>query len=129
MARNKISFALLFVVLVLTGIYASLNSVNRAYINSIVEIPVCSAQIGQKLNIPWKYSAIRDYAISSLRSGMTRDEVEKALEVIAPIQVSPSTVGDQILIRICPNPLGNIVLQAYYSPSGVLEKVVDTVSD
>ncbi len=115
--------------MICVGIYTFSGPVAQVYIKSIFEVPMCSAQIGQKLNIDWKYSAIRDYAISSLQLGMTRDEVKLTLQKIAPIEVSHAAAGDTITIKTCSNPIGNVGLFTFYSTGGSLEKVLDAFGD
>ena len=107
----------------------------RWMITAIVEVPACTARIAEELEIQPDPTSVKSYILNSLRIGMTPNEVERALRDIAPIQVGKTFVDQeqkthtQILVKLCNNPLGNVLLLVSYSKDGHLLNVVDAHED
>jgi hypothetical protein len=104
-------------------------------ITSIVEVPVCTARIAGKLGIEADFSVVKDHIVQSLQPGMTSEEVESTLSKISPVYVKQSFIDEkqetnsELLIRLCDNPFGNVVLLVYYSKDGQLLNVVDAYEE
>jgi hypothetical protein len=107
----------------------------RWMITSIVEVPACTARIAEELEIQPDPTSVKSYILNSLRIGMTPNEVEQAIRDIAPIEVGKTYIDQehkthtQILIKLCNNPIGNILLFVSYSNDGHLLNVVDAHED
>jgi len=107
----------------------------RWAVNSVIEVPVCTSRIAKKLEIKADFNVVKDYIIQSLKLGMTPNEVEMTLKKFAPIEVSGTFFNDKqeknevILIKLCNNPFGNIVLFVLYSNDNRLINVVDAYED
>jgi hypothetical protein len=104
-------------------------------ITSVVEVPVCTARVADKLGIEADFSVVKDHIIRSLQPGMTPEEVENTLSKISPVYVKQSFIDEkqetnsELLIRLCDNPFGNVVLFVYYSQDGHLLHAVDAYEE
>lgn len=104
-------------------------------LRSVVDVPTCTSRIADKLNIQHDFSAVKDYIIGSLHVGMTPAEVEKTLTQYGQVHIKNSFTDDEqetnteILLELCDNPLGNIVLLVYYSKDGKLINIVDPYAE
>ncbi len=113
------------------AVYFFLPQAARWAVVSIVEVPACTARITDRLGIEADFPELKDYIVESLQPGMTPEDVESVLGKIGPVEVGRSFVDEeqgihsQLLIRLCDNPLGNVVLLVYYSKDGHLLNVVD----
>jgi hypothetical protein len=128
-----IAFLLLFALFVYCN-FPQLLAIKWA-ITSIIEVPICTARAADKLGIEHDLPAVKDYILQSLKPGMTPDEVERTLGEIAPVGITQSFLNEkqgtntEILIRLCDNPLGNMVLLVYYSKDGHLINVIDAYDE
>lgn len=133
--RNMVLIITASTILLCFAIYFLLPKEFRWAVNSVVEVPACSSRIADKLNVEPDFQAVKKHIIQSLKPGMTPVEVEMTLSQFSPIEVSSTYFNDKqemsevILIRLCDNPLGNIVLLVYYSKDGYLVKVVDAYDE
>jgi len=104
---------------------------------SFVLVTICSAAsckwsvaMNNFLTSRW-----RSYVIESLHPGMTRNEVEETLGQIAPVSILDTsiTANDQthisMRLRLCNNPLGDLVLDVYYFKDGNLIRAEDAWAD
>lgn len=104
-------------------------------ITAPVEVPICSSRVANRLGIQSNFIDIKDYIIQSLEVGMTPEEVEQTLSQIGPIVKGQTFIDEeqrihsQILVRLCDNPFGNVLLLLYYSEDGHLLNVVDAHED
>ena len=100
-----------------------------------VEVPICSARVANKLGIQSDFIVVKDYILQSVHIGMTPDEVEQTLNQIGSIEIGRTFIDEkqrahtQMLIRLCNNPYGNVLLFLYYSEDGYLLNVVDANED
>jgi hypothetical protein len=98
---------------------------------AVIDVPICTSRVARKLKIQSDFLVVKDYIIQSLKPGMTLDEVEATLNKIAPTRTETSFIDDegdtntQVLVRLCDNPLGNVLLFVSYSRDGHLVNVVD----
>lgn len=133
--RNLVLILTVSIILLCFAIYFLLPKEFRWAINSVVEVPACSSRIADKLNIEPNFQTVKNHIIQSLKQGMTSDEVEMTLSQFAPIEVSGTYFNEKqemsevILVRLCDNPLGNVVLFVYYSEDGYLVNVVDAYAE
>ena len=73
--------------------------------------------------------------MQSVRPGMTPEEVEKTLSQFGPIHIKNSFKDEEeqtymeILVELCKNPFGNMVLFVSYSKDGHLINVVDAYEE
>ena len=104
-------------------------------ITSVVEVPVCTARIADKLGIEADFSVVKAHIIQSLQPRMTPEEVENTLSKISPVYVKQSFIDEnqetnsELLIKLCDNPFGNVVLLVYYSKDGHLLNVMDAYEE
>jgi hypothetical protein len=104
-------------------------------ITSVVEVPVCTARIANKLGIESDFSVVKAHIVQSLQPGMTPEEVESTLSKISPVYVKQSFIDEnqgmnsELLIKLCENPFGNVVLLVYYSQDGHMLNVVDAYEE
>ena len=111
--------------------YFVLPRETRWFISSVVDVPICASRIADKLGIKRDFIAVKDHILQSLKPGMTPEEVKKTLSQIGPVEAGRIFVDEeqeihtQLLIRLCDNPLGNVLLLLYYSEDGHLINVVD----
>ena len=133
--RNMVLIITASAIILCLTLYFLLPKEYRWAVNSVVEVPVCSSRIADKLNIEPDFQAVKNHIIQTLKPGMTPGEVEMALNQFAPIEISGTHFNDEhemsevILIKLCDNPLGNIVLLVYYSRDGYLVNVVDAYDE
>lgn len=101
-------------------------------ISSVYEVPKCTAQAADKWGIKDDFFEIKEYIISTLKVGMTRQEVEWSLKQFGEIVVKDGlTLNngeflESVLIRLCKNPFGNVLLDIHYSKDGSLMKATDS---
>ena len=112
------------------GLYLMLPLHIRWVITSVVDEPICTARVADKLGIQHDFTAVKGYILQSLKPGMTSEEVEETLSKIGPIEVAQTFVDKngihtEMHIQLCHNPLGNVVLLLFYSEDGHLINVVD----
>ena len=104
-------------------------------ITAPVDVPICSARVANKLGIQSDFIAVKDHILQSVHVGMTPEEVEQTLGQIGPIEIGQTFIDEelrthtQMLIRLCNNPFGNVLLFLYYSEDGHLLNVVDANED
>lgn len=122
-------------ILLCLATYFSLPMEYRWAVNSVIEVPVCTSRIAKKLETKAEFNVVKEYIIQSLQLGMTPNEVEMTLKQFGPIEISGTyfndeqEMGEVILIRLCENPFGNIVLFVVYSKDNRLINVVDAYED
>ncbi len=115
--------------------YVALPQAYRWAITSIVEVPICTSKVANKLGIESDFTAVKSYIIQSLKVGMTPTEVESALGKVGSVEIVHSFIDEnqevhaQVLIRLCENPLGNVLLFVKYSEDGHLLNAVDAYED
>jgi hypothetical protein len=101
-------------------------------ISSVYEVPKCTAQVATRWGIKDDFFEIKEYIINTLEIGMTRQEVQKSLEQFGEIVVKDRLTLDNgdflesVLIRLCENPFGNVLLDIHYSKDGSLIKAIDS---
>ncbi len=118
-----ISIAALFSYLV---VYLVLPLPVKWAITSVVDVPVCTARVADRLGIQSDFTAVKSYILQSLKPGMTREEVNQTLRQFGPIDFDKEQATDpEVVIRLCNNPLGNVALFLYYSEDGHLFKALD----
>jgi hypothetical protein len=104
-------------------------------IRSVYEVPKCTAKIASRWGINNNLSDITEYTISTLRTGMTKQEVEETLRRFGEISVTYRYTFDDkeflesVRIKICDNPLGDIMLDVRYSKEGLLIKATNSNED
>lgn len=117
------------------GIYFMLPRHIRWTITSVVDVPVCTARVADKLGIERDFTVVKRYILQSLKPGMTPEEVEETLSKIGPIEVAQSFVNEEretnteMHIQLCDNPVGNVVLLLFYTEDGHLIEAVDAYAD
>ncbi len=113
------------------GVYLITPQSSKWAITSLVEVPACTARVADRLGIQHDFITVKDYALHSLKPGMTPEEVEKTLSKVGPIEEGKTYVDNeqdtntQLVVKLCDNPFGNIFLTLYYSKDGHLINVVD----
>lgn len=131
--------AILIALIVITSLslvaYSLLPREIKWVMSSVIDIPVCTSRIADKLKIQPEIGAVREYMIQSVRLGMTSDEVETTLNRIAPISIINTFVDNkqglhqEIIVEICDNPGGNVLLFTYYSKDGHLINIGDAYAE
>jgi hypothetical protein len=137
MRTNKIIISLVIIGIFLSclGIYFMLPRHIRWAITSVVDVPICTARVADKLGIEHDFTAVKRYILQSLKPGMTPEIVEETLSKIGPIEVAQTFVDEEretnieMHIRLCNNPLGNVVLLMSYSEDGHLIEAIDAYED
>ena len=136
MKRARIVVALLIVLALFFSwaTYILLPDVIRLTISSIIDVPICNSHIANKLGV--QANEVRDHILKSLKPGMTANEVEETLSKVAPISILETYIVDanqstyvSIKIKLCYNPLGDMVLDTYFSKDGKLIRVEDAWAD
>ena len=101
-------------------------------VSSVYEVPKCTALIADRWGLKDDFFEIKQYIIGRLEVGMQKQVVEKSLEQFGEIVVKDGFTLDNgeflepVLIRLCKNPFGNILLDIHYSKDGSLMKVTDS---
>src|SRR5918996_938956 len=92
-----------------------------------IDREMCTNRIAQKLRIEPSYASIIEYIKTILLAGITRDDVYKQLQAIAPLQIEPidnyAGLLDKVTIKICNHPLNNLRFYAYYTFGGQLLEI------
>jgi len=134
-SKRTVLSLLILAVLACLVMYLLLPPEVRWAAKAIVDVPICTSRVAHKLKIQPDFFVVKDYIIQSLKPGMTLEEVEATLNRIAPSQTATSFIDDQgeintqVLVRLCDNPLGNVLLFVYYSEDGHLINVVDAYDE
>jgi len=117
------------------GMYFMLPQTVRWAITSLVDEPICTAHVADKLGIERDFTVVKGYILQSLKPGMTPEEVEAALSKVGPVAVKQTFVDEkheintEVLVQLCHNPLGNVVLLLFYTEDGHLMEAVDAYED
>ena len=137
--KNRIkiaaAFTIAFAALSCVAIYFLLPQEVKWIFSSFIDIPNCTSRIADELEIQPDIGVVTEYLIQSVSPGMTQDEVEATLTKVAPISIAHTFTDDdqhinqQVSVRICDNPLGNILLFVSYSKDGHLINVVDAYAE
>ncbi|HEY6074384.1 MAG TPA: hypothetical protein VIV15_13600 [Anaerolineales bacterium] len=131
------SFALaaLCILLSCLGAYLIIPQPIKWAVTSLVDVPLCTARVADKLGIQSNFTAVKHYVVQSLKLGMTPKEVEQTLDQIGPVHIRDTFLDEEqkthteILVELCNNPFGNVVLLLYYSEDGHLLNVVDAYAE
>jgi hypothetical protein len=107
----------------ISGCLILVASANPDYSYALLDTPICTFNISQKIGVAADYSAIVNYAKKSVRAGMSREDVHTALEKIAPVATDGGSNIEEIVIHMCSSPLNNLVFWAFYTLDGKLVKI------
>lgn len=125
-SRRMVFMLTLAPLLLCAIVYFLLPQEGKWLISAPVDVPLCNSRTAQKFSINSDVGTIREHFVSLLHLGMTKEEVENSFRHIAPIKVinsftdSEGAKHEQILVQICGNPLGNVLLSVRYSKEGFL---------
>lgn len=129
---SKRSLIVIFAALLFcTVAYSLLPREFRWAMEAIIEVPACTARVTEKLGITADFVQLKTHIIQSLQLGMTPEEVVETLNQFGEVHIKNSFVDEdqetnmEVLIELCDNPFGNMVLLVYYTNDGRLKNVVD----
>jgi hypothetical protein len=134
MKRKKLRAAgivCLIVIALATGCYALSPQMVREGIHAYADAMFCIPRLAREMGIDASYGAIKRHVISELQPGMTHDEVIATLKGFAPIDeghLDGSPAGgkqQQVIVRLCSNPLNNLVLLIEYSKDDEFIRATD----
>jgi len=91
---------------------------------------VCVHHVAQKIGTDARYDTIMQYAVDSLRPGMTPEEALQALQKLGPINaedmhdVGKGELGQTVIINMCFHPMNNATIYIWYSANRKLTGAV-----
>src|SRR5262245_12657231 len=86
-----ISATLLFVI----AAYSLLPREFRWAIQSVVEVPACTARVIEKVGISGDFVDLNTYVFQSLKLGMSLGDVEKTLSQFGKVHIKNSFIDDE----------------------------------
>jgi hypothetical protein len=101
-------------------------------VSSVYQVPKCTKQIADEVGIKPNFSEVKEYIISSVKIGMTLEESKETLAQFGEVSIVNTFTFDdqdtdvQVLVKLCENPFGNVLLDMYYSKDGYLINILDS---
>jgi len=118
------------VVLIAILVGASLLPWWAFYYPKQIDYYMCVHHVAKKIGTDAHYDAIMQYAVDSLRPGMTQEEALQALQKLGPINaedihdIGKGEFGQSVIINMCFHPMNNATIFIRYSANRKLAGAV-----
>ena len=104
----------------------------KGVLTSIYQEPKCTQRIADKFGIEPDRGKIKEYIISSVKVGMTLEEVKEVLAQFGEVSIIHSFTNEngesimQVRVQLCKTPWSGIGLDMVYSKEGYILSFADS---